>query len=569
MCGIVGVLMAKDSPAIAVLYDALLAMQHRGQDAAGIVTEDHGRLCLRKDNGMVRDVFGQEHIAKLLGDVGIGHVRYPTAGSSCSAEAQPFYVNSPFGISLGHNGNLVNADALKTELISEWRHLNTGSDSEALLNIMAAAIMESLTERLAEQRSPSSRVIPGAEGEMLKKPSAQQPSNISPSVITNAEEEDVLHSVKVMMRRCIGGFAVVAMITGWGIVAFRDPHGIRPLAYGRRRAEGVAGDGPADYEYMVVSESGGLNALGFETVADVPAGHALLLQRGKPAKLVDCLPEGPRPPLAPCLFEYVYFARPDSVLDGVSVYRTRLRMGEKLAGRIKTTWPDHDIDVVIPVPDTSRTAALECAAALGIKYREGFIKNRYIGRTFIMPQQGLRRKSVRQKLSPIQSEFVGRNVLLVDDSIVRGTTCSEIVQMAREAGAKRVYIASAAPPVRFPNVYGIDMPTKGELVATSSSGAAVEDLETHVASAIAADRVIYQDLKDLLASITEEAELAGVSLSTLDSSCFNGKYVTDFVGESYLTQLARTRTSDRGSGTESTAMHLLDTLEIPKKARVR
>jgi len=567
MCGIVGVLMASDSPAISVLYDALLALQHRGQDAAGIVTEDAGRLCLRKDNGMVRDVFGQEHIARLTGDIGIGHVRYPTAGSSCSAEAQPFYVNSPFGITLAHNGNLVNAEALKKELMAEWRHLNTGSDSEALLNIFAAAVMESLTERLAQRRaSPEPHATPAGTKFV---PAVSEKAVVDESEIKAVVEADILHAAKVVMRRCIGGYAVVAMVTGWGIVAIRDPHAIRPLVYGRRKCSPKPGAQGQAYEYMVASESGALNALGFELVSDVPAGHALFLARGREPKLYDCLPEGPRPPLAPCLFEYVYFARPDSVMDGISVYRTRLRMGEKLAGRIQTIWPSHDIDVVIPVPDTSRTAALECAAALKIKYREGFIKNRYIGRTFIMPQQSLRTKSVRQKLAPIGSEFLGRNVLLVDDSIVRGTTCTEIIEMARESGAKKVYIASAAPPVRFPNVYGIDMPTKEELVAYRSSNP--DDMcsvENMVAQIIGADRVIYQALDDLQASITDEANEAKVSLSTLDSSCFDGQYVTDYVGESYLTNLAKTRTSDRGnSGT--TPMHLLDQLEIPKKARVR
>ena len=342
------------------------------------------------------------------------------------------------------------------------------------------------------------------------------------------------------------------MITGWGLLGIRDQHGIRPLVYGKRDAnEGVDGHVPA-WEYMMASESGALTALGFTLIGDVPAGAALLMPRGGTPRIVDCLP-AERPPLAPCVFEYVYFARPDSVLDGVSVYRTRLRMGEKLARKILREWRDHDIDVVIPVPDTARTAALECAAALGIKYREGFIKNRYVGRTFIMPAQGLRKKSVRQKLSPIASEFAGRNILLVDDSIVRGTTSKQIIQMSRDAGAKKVYIASAAPPVRFPNVYGIDMPTKAELLATRSS-----DMEG-IAKEIGADRIVYQDLVDLQAAITEEAADCGSALRELDCSCFNGQYVTKSVNTDYLEALAKTRTSDRGGG-DMNSTHELDVL---------
>jgi len=518
------------------LYEGLLALQHRGQDAAGIVTEDRGRLALRKDNGMVRDVFGSsEHVAKLTGSVGIGHVRYPTAGSSCSAEAQPFYVNSPFGIVLAHNGNLVNCTELKAEMVSEWRHLNTGSDSEVLLNIFAAAVRDSVSLR------SSSPKVAGA--------------------LPGCNDADVLEAVRNVMRRCIGGYAVVTLIVGWGLVAFRDPHGIRPLVYGRRKNESGA------VEYMAASESGALSSLGFALIGDVPPGHALIMTRKAEPQLHDCIPAGKvKPIMAPCVFEYVYFARPDSVLDGVSVYRARLRMGAKLANRILATWKDHDIDVVIPVPDTSRTAALECAGVLGIKYREGFLKNRYIGRTFIMPQQGLRKKSVRQKLSPIASEFLGRNVLLVDDSIVRGTTCGEIVLMAREAGAKRVYIASAAPPVRYPNVYGIDMPTKEELVAHQASVDGLEGLERVVATIVGADRVVYQNLHDLEQAIQEEAKEAGVQFSSLESSCFNGSYVTESaVSVDYLATLARTRSIDRGGDANET--HLLDQLEIPLKVQ--
>jgi len=569
MCGITGVIVAKGTPAVAVLYEALLALQHRGQDAAGIVTEDAGRLCLRKENGMVRDVFQQDHIANLTGDMGIGHVRYPTAGSSCSSEAQPFYVNSPFGITLAHNGNLINTAQLKSELQREWRHINTGSDSEVLLNILAGALLEALSGR---SRGSSDET---AEMEVADGVPTPVTDIVGAEGATGPTLDDLLHAARTCISRCIGGYAVVAMVTGYGILAFRDPHGIRPLVYGKRRIgagePGAAGEG--QYEWMVASESGALSALGYDTIADVPAGHALVLRRDSSASpiLHDCLPASisPRPALAPCLFEYVYFARPDSVLDGISVYRTRLRMGDKLARKIMKQWPDYDIDVVIPVPDTSRTSALECAATLGIKYREGFIKNRYIGRTFIMPQQGLRRKSVRQKLAPISSEFVGRNVLLVDDSIVRGTTSREIILMAREAGAKRVYMASAAPPVRYPNVYGIDMPTRAELVANGGDESAPTEtqLEEEVARAINADRVIYQGLDDLKRSVIDEAEAVGSSLRTLDCSCFDGNYVTSLDAD-YLAVLAATRTSGRGNRPPS-ATHLLDRLEIPKKARAR
>lgn len=520
---------------------------------------------------MVRDVFQQDHIAALTGDMGIGHVRYPTAGSSCSSEAQPFYVNSPFGITLAHNGNLINTQQLKAELQREWRHINTGSDSEVLLNILAGAVMEALSTR---SRGSSEEV----EMEGVDSLPTPVTAIAGPGSPTGPTLEDLLHAARTCISRCIGGYAVVAMVTGYGILAFRDPHGIRPLVYGKRRvgADEPGGGVEGEYEWMVASESGALSALGYETIADVPAGHALVLRRhsAEPPTLHDCVPAtvSPRPHIAPCLFEYVYFARPDSVLDGISVYRTRLRMGDKLARKIMTNWPDYDIDVVIPVPDTSRTSALECAATLGIKYREGFIKNRYIGRTFIMPQQGLRRKSVRQKLAPISSEFFGRNVLLVDDSIVRGTTSKEIILMAREAGAKRVYMASAAPPVRYPNVYGIDMPTRAELVANGqdSDGAdcsSEAQLELDVAKAINADRVIYQGLEDLRRSVIDEAEAVGAPLRTLDCSCFDGKYVTSLDSE-YLSQLAATRTSDRGNRPPS-ATHLLDRLEIPKKARAR
>ncbi|EOD18464.1 hypothetical protein EMIHUDRAFT_420443 [Emiliania huxleyi CCMP1516] len=503
MCGIVGVLCADDSSAVGPLYEALLALQHRGQDAAGIITEDAGRFCLHKDNGMVRDVFGPAQLTNLRGSIGIGHVRYPTAGSSSCAEAQPFYVNSPYGITLAHNGNLVDLPTLKRDLEREFRHLNTGSDSEVLLNLLAIELFSNLSS-------------PSHEG-----------------------TRSVILAVNELLRRCSGGYACVSMIIGYGLLAFRDPHGIRPLSYGRRLAEGST-----EHEYMVASESGALNALGFELLGDVPPGHLLLLRRGKEPRMHNCFASAAAPLAhAPCVFEYVYFARPDSVIDGISAA--------------------HDIDVVIPVPDTARTAALECAHALDIPYREGFMKNRYVGRTFIMPAQGLRKKSVRQKLSPIASEFAGRNVLLVDDSIVRGTTSSQIINMAREAGAKRVYMASAAPPVRYPNVYGIDMPTSAELLASRYSDEQMDEM----AREIGADRIFYQapppgrpELDDLRASILEEAAAQGSSIRGLDCSCFDGKYVTEHVGAAYLQSLAQERKANRGDS-DTNACHLLYKLD--------
>eukprot|EP00316_Scyphosphaera_apsteinii_P000581 CAMPEP_0119311774 /NCGR_PEP_ID=MMETSP1333-20130426/23833_1 /TAXON_ID=418940 /ORGANISM="Scyphosphaera apsteinii, Strain RCC1455" /LENGTH=554 /DNA_ID=CAMNT_0007316245 /DNA_START=45 /DNA_END=1709 /DNA_ORIENTATION=+ len=544
MCGIVALLCSQDEDAVGTLIEALLALQHRGQDAAGIITEHNGRLCLHKENGMVRDVFTEKQMSNLLGNMGIGHVRYPTAGSSSCAEAQPFYVNSPYGITLAHNGNLVGLNALKCELRKTYRHINTGSDSEVLLNLLADELLSRVPERNKRRRNQPDEMN-GMNGNSLT----------VDVKLHGPSDDDLIDSVRELMKRCIGGYACVVMIAGYGLIAFRDPNGIRPLSYGRRLAAAQN-----EYEYMAASESGVLTALGFELIGDVSPGAALLLRRGGNPVLHDCLPPGvPKPIHAPCIFEFVYFARPDSVLDGLSVYRTRLRMGEKLALQIKDKWPTHDIDVVIPVPDTARTSALECASTLGIPYREGFIKNRYVGRTFIMPAQRLRRKSVRQKLSPIASEFAGRNVLLVDDSIVRGTTSSQIIQMAREAGALRVYIASAAPPVRFPNVYGIDMPTKAELVASRCA------TNEEVAVEIGADRVIYQELEDLKASITDEAKIQGLPALSLDCSCFDGNYVTNNVGDDYLNSLAVQRTANRGN--ESNPQHQLERLESPRTAR--
>uniref|UniRef100_A0A7S0J5Z9 Amidophosphoribosyltransferase n=1 Tax=Calcidiscus leptoporus TaxID=127549 RepID=A0A7S0J5Z9_9EUKA len=564
MCGIAAVLCASDEQAAGILYEALLALQHRGQDAAGIITESKsGRLCLHKDNGMVRDVFLAQQLRNLRGPLGIGHVRYPTAGSSSSSEAQPFYVNSPYGITLAHNGNLVGVPRLKAELRQQYRHLNTGSDSEVLLNLLATELLK----RMPHERAPSPAV---ADAKLSRRSSLiSDDGGVHDGVFPSGpSDEQLIAAVEATIERCAGGFAVVAMISGFGLLGFRDPNGIRPLSFGQRDAAEptFAGDSPSSpggrprdvpaqpHEFMICSESGALSALGFNLIGDVPPGHALLLRPGSTPQLHDCMgPTVPRPIHCPCVFEFVYFARPDSVLDGVSVYRSRLKMGEKLAKQIMETWEDHQIDVVIPVPDTARTAALECASTLKIPYREGFMKNRYVGRTFIMPAQRMRTKSVRRKLSPIASEFAERNVLLVDDSIVRGTTSREIVQMAREAGAKRVYMASAAPPVRFPNVYGIDMPTKDELVASK-----YVDL-SEVAKVLGCDRVVYQELDDLKAAIFEAAGAQGKPLHALDCSCFDGQYVTSCVGEAFLSGLAMTRTADRGA--ECNESHLLYKLD--------
>jgi len=481
MCGIVGIV-AKTNVNQSI-YDALTVLQHRGQDAAGIVTSDEGRLHLRKDNGLVKDVFHTRHMIKLKGFMGIGHVRYPTAGHSTSAEAQPFYVNSPYGITLAHNGNLTNADELKQELFaSDLRHINTGSDSEVLLNILAHEL-----QQLGKMR---------------------------------IDENDIFAAVAGVHRRCKGGYAAVAMITGYGIVAFRDPHGIRPVVFGVRETS----NGP---ECMVASESVALDVSGFDLIRDLEPGEAVFIDRDANLYTRQC---AEKPVASPCIFELVYLARPDSIMDRISVYKARMRMGETLAEKILREWPDHDIDVVIPIPDTSRTGALELANMLGIKYREGFVKNRYIGRTFIMPGQKMRKKSVRQKLNAIDLEFRGKNVLLIDDSIVRGTTSQQIIQMAREAGANKVYFASAAPPVRYPNVYGIDMPSAHELVA---HGRTVEE----VCELIGADRLIFQDLGDLISAARE----GNPRIENFDCSVFDGRYVTGDVDEAYLNALEQRR----------------------------
>jgi amidophosphoribosyltransferase len=482
MCGIVGIVSHR--PVNQSLYDALTILQHRGQDAAGIMTSDaDGQLYLRKNNGLVRDVFHTRHMVRLRGNVGIGHVRYPTAGCESSAEAQPFYVNSPYGITLAHNGNLINAEALKANLYrDDLRHINTDSDSEVLLNVLAHELQ--------------------LRGKL------------------KASEEDIFAAVAGVHRRCEGAYAAVALITGYGIVAFRDPFGIRPLVYGRRET-------PRGAEYMIASESVALDALGFELIDDVKPGEAVFVSMDGKLFVRQC---ADNPVYSPCIFEHVYLARPDSIMDNVSIYKARLRMGTRLAGKIQRIYPDHDIDVVIPIPDTSRTAALELANNLGIKYREGFIKNRYIGRTFIMPGQQQRRKSVRQKLNAIDLEFRGKNVLLVDDSIVRGTTSGQIIQMAREAGANKVYFASAAPPVRYPNVYGIDMPSKSELIA---HGRDVDE----IAREIGADWLVFQNLDDLIDAVRKGND----ALTAFDCSVFTGEYVTGGVSGLYLDHLEQLR----------------------------
>jgi len=482
MCGIVGILAR--GPVNQAIYDGLTVLQHRGQDAAGIATSDGHRVYLRKDNGLVRDVFQQRHMLALPGHMGIGHCRYPTAGCDSPTEAQPFYVNSPFGLALGHNGNLTNAEQLKSELFREdLRHLNTESDSEILLNV------------LAHELHAVSRGV-----------------RVSP--------EEIFQAVAAVHRRCRGAYAVVALIVGFGILAFRDPHGIRPLVIGRRETAAGA-------EHIAASESVALDVLGFDFVRDVAPGEAVFFDMAGQVHTRQCV-EGVEH--TPCIFEFVYMARPDSIIDRIAVHKTRMRMGEKLADKIRRDWPDHDIDVVIPIPDTSRSAALQMANELDLKYREGFIKNRYIGRTFIMPGHAQRKRSVRQKLNAIDLEFKGKNVLLVDDSIVRGTTSKQIIQMAREAGAHKVYFASAAPPVRYPNVYGIDMPAASELVAAGHT-------EEEVARLIGADRLIFQDLDDLV----DAAREGNPAIERFDCSCFDGQYVTGDVSRDYLDRIEQHR----------------------------
>jgi amidophosphoribosyltransferase len=462
----------------------LLLLQHRGQDAAGIATNHSSMFSMYKANGLVRDVFRTRNMRSLQGNTGIGHCRYPTAGSSSEEEAQPFYVNAPFGITLAHNGNLTNQAELKEALFrNDRRHINTNSDSEVLLNVLAHEVQEA------------------ANGYSL-------------------DAEAVFKAVGVVHRRVRGAYAVVAQIAGHGMLAFRDPYGIRPLCLGMNEGENGV-------EYMVASESVALEGIGFRFVRDIAPGEAIFIGEDGVMHERQC---AENPSLNPCAFEYVYLARPDSVIDGASVYATRLKMGEYLADKIRKEIPVEDIDVVMPIPDSSRPAAIQLALKLGVEYREGFIKNRYIGRTFIMPGQGMRKKSVRQKLNAIGSEFKGKNVLLVDDSIVRGTTSREIVQMAREAGARKVFFASAAPPVLFPNVYGIDMPTRDELIAY---GRTVEE----VCQEITADRLVYQDIDALKRSISD----VNPALTNFEASCFDGVYITGDVTPAYLDNLETAR----------------------------
>ena len=483
MCGIIGIVGTTE--VASSLYDGLTVLQHRGQDAAGIATVDGSRLRLHKGNGLVRDVFSQATMSGLRGRIGIGHCRYPTAGSEGSAEAQPLYVNSPYGIAIAHNGNLVNTEALRREMFEDdRRHINTDSDSEVLLNVLAHELQ------------------------------IQDRMELTP--------DHLFKAVAGLHARASGGYACVALVLGYGLLAFRDPHGIRPLVLGER----VPAEGR---EYAVASESVAFDVLGFKRVRDIMPGEAVIITDGGQLYSRRCA-EGALH--TPCIFEYVYLARPDSMIEDVSVYKARLRMGEKLAEKILRERPDHGIDAVIPIPDTARTAASALAGALGVPFREGFVKNRYIGRTFIMPGQGERVKSVRRKLNAIDLEFRNKNVLLVDDSIVRGTTSKQIIQMARDAGAKNVYFASAAPPVRYPNVYGIDMPSTSELIAAGHT-------EQEVETMLGADWLIYQDLKDLIRAVQDGNE----NLKQFDTSCFSGEYVTG-LDQNYLEQVQMLRSDD-------------------------
>ncbi len=486
MCGIIGISGNKDvAPAI---IDALTMLQHRGQDAAGIATLNGRCLNLHKNNGLVSDVFGSLDFSRLSGNIGIGHVRYPTAGCENSEEAQPFYVNSPHGIALAHNGNLINTDSLKKQLFdSDRRHLNTESDSEVLLNVLANELQGRNENRLAAQ--------------------------------------DIFAAVEGVHRRCKGAYAVIALVVNQGLLGFRDLHGIRPMVLGSRET----GHGT---EYALASESVALDAIGFKLERDVRPGESVFISLDGKLHTFESPMARPR---TPCIFEFVYFARPDSMLEDISVYKARLRMGQALARRILKEWPEHDIDVVIPVPDTSRTAALPLAYDLNVKYREGFIKNRYIGRTFIMPGQEQRKRSVRHKLNAIELEFRGKNVLLVDDSIVRGTTSRQIIQIARDAGARKVYFASAAPPVRFPNIYGIDMPAPSELIASGRD-------QAEIRAELGADWLIYQKLDDLIEACRE----GNTRIDQFDTSCFSGEYVTG-VDSAYLEALQHRRSDQAKS----------------------
>lgn len=493
MCGIVGVI--SKAPVNQLIYDALLLLQHRGQDAAGIVTMQGTQCFMHKARGMVKDVFRTRNMRALPGPVGLGQVRYPTAGNAFNEEeAQPFYVNAPYGIVLVHNGNLTNAQALKTELFDvDRRHINTGSDTEVLINV------------LAHEMERSGRDVP-----------------LTPELVFRA--------VRAVHKRIRGSYAVIALIAGYGLLAFRDPYGIRPLVYG-------VADGPDGRETMVASETVALEGTGHTAVRDVAPGEALFIDMHGNVHAQQC---ADTPTLHPCMFEYVYLARPDSVIDGISVYQARLNLGETLAQRVINAMPPSEIDVVIPIPESSRPSAMQLAQKIGKPYREGFVKNRYVGRTFIMPGQQARKKSVRQKLNAITQEFKGRNVLLVDDSIVRGTTSKEIVQMAREAGARKVYMASAAPPVRYPNVYGIDMPTSAELIA---HGRTVEQIRAY----IGADALIYQDV-DAMKRVVGALNPA---IAGFEASCFDGEYITGDVSLAEFAAIEAQRTEARKDDEDS------------------
>ncbi|MFO4669417.1 amidophosphoribosyltransferase [Vibrio cholerae] len=483
MCGIVGIV--GTTPVNQSIYDALTVLQHRGQDAAGICTIESNRFRLRKANGLVRDVFEAKHMQRLQGNVGIGHVRYPTAGSSSASEAQPFYVNSPFGITLAHNGNLTNANQVRQKLFEkDRRHVNTTSDSEVLLNVLAHEI---------------------------------------DTVKGNVTADDVFRAISNVHRTIRGAYAVAAMIIGHGMIAFRDPHGIRPLCLGKREVNG-------QLEYMVASESVALDAVGFDFVRDVAPGEAIYATFDGELYTKQC---ADNPALNPCIFEFVYFARPDSFIDKISVYSARVEMGKRLGERIKNDYSDLDIDVVIPIPETSCDIALQIAQAIDKPYRQGFVKNRYVGRTFIMPGQQQRKKSVRRKLNAIRSEFKDKNVLLVDDSIVRGTTSEQIIEMARDSGAKKVYIVSAAPEIRFPNVYGIDMPSANELIAHGRDNDAI-------CEQIGADALIFQTLEDLV----EAVRCGNPDIVKFEASVFNGEYVTGDIDQQYLDFLESMRSDD-------------------------
>ncbi len=498
MCGIVGIV--GKTPVGQLIYDGLTVLQHRGQDAAGIVTIHDGTFRLRKANGLVKDVFHTRHMLRLQGNVGIGHIRYPTAGTSSSSEAQPFYANSPFGISLAHNGNLTNADELKTWLFEKARrHVNTTSDSEILLNILGHEL--------------------------------QQVDSI------DIKPEDIFQSITNVHKRIRGGYATVAVIIGHGMVAFRDPNGIRPLVFGKRETEN-------GFEYMVASESVALDACDFEFVRDVAPGEAIFFSENGTMHSQQC---AEHPNFSPCIFEFVYFARPDSTMDKISVYASRVEMGKKLGAKIAKDWEDIDIDVVIPIPETSCDIALEIARQLDLPYRQGFVKNRYIGRTFIMPGQEQRKKSVRRKLNAIGAEFKGKNVLLVDDSVVRGTTSEQIIEMARQAGAKKVYFASAAPEVRFPNVYGIDMPSANELIA---HGRELED----ICQLIGADKLIYQSIEDLVAAVG----VGNPDIKVFETSVFDGNYITNDINQSYLEKLDALRNNEVKEVSDKNADSVID-----------